>query len=549
MDGLRGLCRRPGGATIAVLGLVTALAGPAAAAGDTQPVRRAIAALTETAADPGTHADPAVPARIAPVYRARNHRPVWLRGDGNRAERLIAELRAAGRDGLRPAAYTPDRLAGLVRRADDPRGRARADLRLSAAFVAYATDLRRGRVPPEVTGRPPVAQAPRRLGARLLAKAAASDDLDAVFDDLVPGNAVYRDLREVMARYRAIAGDGGWPRVPTGRTLERGMADNTAVPALRARLAATGDLDPAAAPDAGVFGAALEAAVKRFQARHGLAVDGIVGRKTYRALNVPVAARIRQIAVNMERWRWLPADLGERSVRVNIAGFTVDVIRHGETVLSMRAVVGTPYRKTPVFTGRMTYIDVNPTWTVPPTILKTDILPELRADPGYLAEHDMTLYAGWQADSPVVDPETIDWSTVSADAFPYRIVQAPGPTNPLGRVKFMFPNRHHVYLHDTPKRGLFEKNVRTFSSGCIRVERPVALAAELLDGVPGWSRARIADLMAAGTRKRVRLPDPWPVHVTYTTVWRAADGTIQFRNDIYGRDKRLARMLFPEQSL
>jgi murein L,D-transpeptidase YcbB/YkuD len=327
------------------------------------------------------------------------------------------------------------------------------------------------------------------------------------------------------------------------------MADNTAVPALRARLAATGDLDPAAAPDAGVFGAALEAAVKRFQARHGLAVDGIVGRKTYRALNVPVAARIRQIAVNMERWRWLPADLGERSVRVNIAGFTVDVIRHGETVLSMRAVVGTPYRKTPVFTGRMTYIDVNPTWTVPPTILKTDILPELRADPGYLAEHDMTLYAGWQADSPVVDPETIDWSTVSADAFPYRIVQAPGPTNPLGRVKFMFPNRHHVYLHDTPKRGLFEKNVRTFSSGCIRVERPVALAAELLDGVPGWSRARIADLMAAGTRKRVRLPDPWPVHVTYTTVWRAADGTIQFRNDIYGRDKRLARMLFPEQSL
>jgi murein L,D-transpeptidase YcbB/YkuD len=519
-----------------------------APAAEVAPVRDAIASLATAAPDAATTAaGKSVPARLARVYRAQGYRPVWLRGDDARAKHLLAELRTADAEGLRPAEYEPDRLARLVRGAAAPEARARADLRLSQAFVAYATDLRHGRVPPSVIGRPPVAQAPRAPGPRWLGRAASSDDIDALLEDLTPSNRVYQALRQLLARYRTIAEGGGWPRVDSSRTLEVGMTD-PAVRALRARLVATGDLGGSAAASP-VFDGVLDAAVQRFQRRHGLKVDGIVGRKTYRALNVPVATRIRQIAVNMERWRWLPADLGKRSVRVNIAGFRVQVVRDGESVLSMRAVVGTPYRKTPVFTGRMTYLDFNPTWTVPPTILRQDILPKLRANAGYLAENDMTLYAGWHADADVIDPTTIDWSRVAAATFPYRIVQAPGPANPLGRVKFMFPNKHHVYLHDTPEAAQFDKAVRTFSSGCIRIEKPLELATVLLDGVRGWSRDRIAELMASGKRKRVRLPDPWPVHVTYTTVWRAADGTPHFRNDIYGRDERLARKLYPEQSL
>jgi murein L,D-transpeptidase YcbB/YkuD len=273
----------------------------------------------------------------------------------------------------------------------------------------------------------------------------------------------------------------------------------------------------------------------------------------------------------MERWRWMPDDLGQRYVLVNLAGQEVELVDSGSVRLSMRAVVGKPFRKTPVFSDEITYLEFNPDWTLPPTILREDILPELRQDPGYLAQNEMTLYAGWSAAAERLDPTTVDWAQVTPERFPYKIVQAPGPKNPLGRVKFMFPNAHHIYLHDSPAKNLFARASRAFSSGCIRVAKPFQLAEALLGGTrvtdklrkplglppatpaegdgeapvwdPAWDRALIDRLLDHGKTTPVRLAEPVPVHLTYSSAWIGEGGTMHFRPDIYGRDRALAQAL------
>jgi murein L,D-transpeptidase YcbB/YkuD len=415
---------------------------------------------------------------------------------------------------------------------------------MSGAFLRYAGDLREGRLNPERLKAKLSWDRPALAPVSALQSAMRSDDLDAHLDRLVPATPMYRELRRLLREYRALADRGGWPTLAEGDTLEPGMT-GPRVAALRQRLSASGDITVYDS-DPDQFDAGLEQAVRRFQKRHGLSVDGLVGPNTYAALNVPVEARIRQIEVNMERWRWMPDDLGRRYVMVNLAGQQVELVDSGFTELRMRAVVGKPYRETPVFSDTMTYLDFNPTWTVPPTILEEDIVPKLRENPQYLAQNDMTLYAGWSADAPVLDPTMIDWERVNPKLLPYRIVQAPGPENPLGQVKFMFPNRHHIYLHDTPSRHLFDRPVRAFSSGCIRVAEPAKLAEAVLEGTKGWDIARVKAEMADARPNRVRLADPLPVHLTYSTVWVGEGGTVNFRPDLYGRDARLAEALTAE---
>ncbi|MDZ7714473.1 MAG: L,D-transpeptidase family protein [Rhodovibrio sp.] len=516
---------------------------------------------------------PDLPRGVAPqtlrdFYAARGHAPLWLNAGVPRAQTLLDRLEAAGREGLRPVDYRPAALRADLPGLSDPAARAGLELRLSAQFLHYARDLSQGRVRPGAVDAdaPAPAQAPNAGG--LLAALAAADDPAALLDARAPANPVYRRLRRALADYRALAEAGGWPRVEAGRTLEQGMAGPD-VAALRARLRASRDLTiDSDTPDQ--FDDQLALAVRRFQDRHGLEADGIVGPKTRAALNVPVDSRIAQIEVNMERWRWMPDDLGERYLLVNLAGQEVELVESGSVRLSMRAVVGKPFRKTPVFSDEITYLEFNPDWTLPPTILREDVLPELRRDPGYLAANDMSLYAGWAAGADRLDPTTIDWAEVTPKRFPYKIVQEPGPKNPLGRVKFMFPNAHHVYLHDSPAKNLFTRASRAFSSGCIRVAKPFELAHALLGGTPVtdklrkplglppapttkaadaaadspvWDRALIDRLLDHGETTPVRLPEPVPVHLTYSTVWIGEGGTVHFRPDIYGRDRALAEAL------
>jgi murein L,D-transpeptidase YcbB/YkuD len=347
----------------------------------------------------------------------------------------------------------------------------------------------------------------------------------------------YRRLKAAYARERERAAAGGWKSLPAGPTLKPGVSDSR-IPALRARLVAGGDLAPDGAGAGESFDPALAAAVQAFQARHGLAADGAVGAGTLVELNVPIAERLSQLRVNLERARWILHDLSPEFVLVNVAGFEVYFARGGAVVWRARAQVGKPYRATPIFRAEMSYLVLNPTWTVPPGILAADILPAQRRDRGTLARKGLEVV---DMEGRVVSADSIDWSTATPRNFRYMLRQPPGPTNALGRVKFMFPNPHSVYLHDTPSRDLFERSDRAFSSGCIRVDKPLELAAFLLEGQKDWDRAALDAAIASGKTRTITLTRRVPVLILYWTAWvDAADGTLQLRRDLYGRDAKVA---------
>lgn len=507
-------------------------------------------------------------------YEGRSYRPAWSDGSGPRPalDSLLSGLRQAELEGLRPRDYHLRTLSSLLaavrfdRRGDgrpNPRELADLDLLATDAYLTYASHLLSGVVDPVTLDATSLAVPREKDLVADLSAALETGRIQASLRSLYfashPG---YFRLRSALARYRALA-ETDWPRVPEGDTLRPGHRGK-AVATLRERLKVTDDLpdgpveghEPrsgmsgghaAGADAADIFDAALEEGVRRFQRRHGLREDGIVGPATLRALNVPARDRVRQLELNLERWRWLPQDLGARYILVNIAAFQVEVIERFETVMRMRAVVGREYRQTPVFSDTMTYLVVNPSWTVPRGIAVRDKLPLVREDPGQLDRFGYKLFSDWGSDARPVNPDTVDWSEMTADRFrEMRLWQAPGPHNALGRIKFMFPNRFDVYLHDTPERELFGRVTRDASSGCIRVENPLALAAYLLRDKEGWTRDRIERLLAGGSETTVGLPRPIPIHIQYWTAWTEPDGSVQFREDIYGRDRGLEEALVAE---
>lgn len=287
----------------------------------------------------------------------------------------------------------------------------------------------------------------------------------------------------------------------------------------------------------------LVQAVMRFQERHGLEADGKVGAKSTEQLNVPVEARIRQALLNLERRRWMSDDPGARYVFVNLADFELKIVDGPKTVFDTRVVVGAPYHRTPVFSEEMKYVVINPYWNVPPSISRGELLPKIKADPGYLAERNFELLSDWSDSATVLDPHKIDWSGVTPQSFNYKLRQGPGPGNALGHMKFMFPNEFNVYLHDTPARSLFAKTERSFSHGCIRVEDVERFGAVVLNNGAEWSLDAIQAEIDSGRRTIVNLSGPLSVHITYLTAWVNKDGTVHFRNDIYGRDQILAEAL------
>jgi len=295
------------------------------------------------------------------------------------------------------------------------------------------------------------------------------------------------------------------------------------------------------------FDIALEARVKQFQHRHGLEPDGVVGQKTIGWLNKSHAQRMRQVRVNMERWRWMPAELGERRIEVNIAGFRVDVMEAERKRLSMRAIVGKPYHKTPVFSDRMSYLVLNPSWNVPWSIAVKEILPKAQTNPSYFEEKNMRVLKGWGNEPVVIDNKAVDWNSLNEDNFRYRFQQRPGDNNALGRVKFMFPNEFDVYLHDTSARSLFTNESRDFSHGCVRLEKPMDLARYLLGGEASWTQEKLDSVLESGQETEVPIRTRMPVHFMYWTVWVDGSGLPHFRDDIYERDEPLAIALIDGQ--
>ena len=359
-----------------------------------------------------------------------------------------------------------------------------------------------------------------------------SDTLAAAVAALAPRHALYLRLRAELARYRAADAAGGWPMIDAGPVLEVGMTDPR-VPVVRSRLAATGDLPATAAATGGErYDQDLSEGVTRYQARLGLVPDGMLGPRTRAELNAPPMLRIKTLRVNLERARWVLPGLGSTFVAVNIPAYRAYFVRDDSLVWSGRAVVGEPYLQTPEFQSQITSLVLNPTWTVPPQILTDEVLPDIRRDSTYLARNGMQVIDRTGA---VVNPVDVDWDRYDGRNLPYRIVQAPGSENPLGRIKFIFPNAYAVYLHDTPARALFQRSRRTFSHGCIRVQHPMALATALLNDST-WTEAALDSVVALEAETTVALPHQVPVLILYWTAWPAEDGALNFRPDVYGRD-------------
>jgi murein L,D-transpeptidase YcbB/YkuD len=477
---------------------------------------------------------------VVRFYEARQFQPAWQ--EPGRLDALIAALMDLQYDGLNPDDYHLESLKSyrLDVRTHAPLSSADlADLDLVAtdAFVLALYHVYGGKVDPVgLSSQWNFASRPihREDGLQVLLRIVEGGRIREAFAEARPQHVWYQRGRERMREYLQIQSAGGWPAVPAGETLKPGMSDPR-VPTLRKRLAVTRDL-PADAPapaDPLLYDAPLEAAVKAFQERHGLTADGAVGPGTLAAMNVPVSARLDQMRVNMERARWVLHEIKGEFVLVDIAGFHVSYFRNDEPVWTSKVVVGRDQRETPIFRSTITYVVFNPTWTIPPGILVKDKLPQLKRNPGVLKRSNIRVL---DSSGREVNPYSVNWNNYGPNRLPpYQFRQDPGPDNALGLVKIMFPNPYLVYLHDSPAKNLYDADQRTFSSGCIRVQKAFELAELVLDD-PAWDQAAIQRVIDGQQTRTVNLRTPVPVMLMYWTAQPRADGQVNFRPDIYNRD-------------
>jgi len=486
-------------------------------------------------------------------YEAEGWRPAWLTEDGAtpQARELVAVLSRADAVGLRPSDYDAFLLAERLDTLEHAGGvdHAALELALSIGAMRHVSDLRVGRVRPEKGGfQNDVSERKLDLAAFLseLVRASPPEAIATRIAAVEPRYRRYRLLKQALARYRTLAADASLSQpLAVVRKLEPGDAYRDA-PALARKLIALGDLAADARPpaDPHLYDATLVQAVERFQTRHALAVDGILGAASFAALNVPLATRVEQIELALERWRWLP-EIGPQLVGVNVPEFALYAVRReqpgvsGEDLLRMKVIVGRAFRtETPNFVGRMNEVVFRPYWNVPLSIARGEVVPKQRRDPGYFGRQGFEIVDGSGTRQPA------NASTLSAVAAgTLRVRQRPGPKNSLGLVKFLFPNRYSVYLHGTPAVSLFARARRDFSHGCIRVEDPVALAQWVLRDDPAWTRERIVEAMNGDASISVRLATPIPVFVVYATVVADDDGTTRFFADLYGQDAKLSKLL------
>jgi len=480
---------------------------------------------------------------LAEVYERRDYAPAWT--DNDQIAELVSAIKATAEDGLDPSDYHLDGVLFVqsalgAGRLDTPAEIADADLVLTDSLIRLGYHQRFGKVNPySLDSHWNFNRGLNDMDpATAIQEAIDSDSLLEYLHSMFPRGWVYTQLRDGLARYREIAANGGWPQIPEGPTLRPGATDSR-LATLMQRLAITGDMEmmQTFAPVT-EYDEVLQAGVRHFQERHGLDTDAIVGPATVNALNVSAEQRVKQLEINLERARWVLDDISDDFILVNIAGFRAYLMRDREIAWQTKVQVGRTYHQSPVFRDEMKYVVFNPTWTVPYSIASKEMLPKIKSDPEYFQTRDFDVK---DRGGNVIDPATVDWSSVSPRNFGYTLVQRPGPNNALGRVKFMFPNKHAVYLHDTPSKYLFGRAERAFSHGCIRVENPYEFA-ELLLG-PDWDQDKIAATLDSKETKTVMLPKSLPVLLMYWTAVVNKDGEVFFYNDIYKRDQNIATAL------
>lgn len=486
---------------------------------------------------------------------------VWLgdAGGPQPVSELLAILRGADTHGLMPAEYGTTQLqrsggedllapAHAVHhlRAADPQRAAALELALSVAFAAYAHDMWDGRVEPaDVSDDHEVYLQRPRLQLGGLLDRVARESVNDILGGLQPRHPAYAVLRDELTRLKQQLAEGEYLQLEYDELLEEGDQGEP-VYALMQRLSQSGDYRrplPAVAADA-QFDEAVVAAVKRFQERSAISADGLVGPETRSVMNIPLSRWIERVVVNLDRWRWLPRDLGPRYVLVNIPEYHMWLYEDNQLALEMSVIVGTTMNRTPIFSDRMEYLVFSPYWNIPYSIVRDELLPQFREDPATVTAKNMEVLDQQQG---LVDPFAVDWQQTSAADI--RVRQKPGSHNSLGLVKFMFPNSHAIYLHDTPADSLFDRSQRDFSHGCVRVEDPVTLAAHLLRDQPQWQRSEIRDAMHGGEETRVDLKQPLPVYITYFTAMPDGEGEVRLLADVYEHDQLMRNAMRRETDL
>ncbi|SNR70381.1 L,D-transpeptidase family protein [Puniceibacterium sediminis] len=472
---------------------------------------------------------------IAAFYRGRNFEPIWT-GDSPqdlaRREILLEALTMAGAHGLPVARYNADVLVAMMGNARTSRERGEVEVALSRAFIAYAHDIQSGILTPGKIVSGIKREVPLRDPVVTLTSITRGDPR-TVMRALAPTSQEYVRLMKEKLLLERKAGQGGWGPEVIADKLEQGQS-GAAVVALRNRLISMGYISRSASAS---FDAELRTAVMQFQTDHGLTADGVAGQNTLGEVNVSVVERLQSILVAMERERWmnLPEGLGKRHINVNLTDFTAQIIDDGKVTFETRAVVGAvpEDRETPEFSDVMEFMMVNPSWYVPRSIVVKEYLPKLRNDPGAVGHLQITDSSGRQVD------RATGFAQYSASSFPFSMRQPPGPSNALGEVKFMFPNKYNIYLHDTPSKSLFEREVRAFSHGCIRLADPRDFAVALLAAQTSDPEGLFLSRLRTGKESRINLETPVPVHLIYRTAFTSAKGKTSYRRDIYGRDARI----------
>ena len=481
-------------------------------------------------------------ATLLEVYEDNGFAPYWT--NQARIRELMELIGNSADHGLIPSDYNIAKLNGVLQQRiarPDAEVEAEADVLLTASLLRYAYHRRYGKIKassldPDINFRRETLN--QRAPSANIEQALASSSLTDFIEMAAPTGPVYRHLQARMKLYRDIASKGGWPTVPDGPTLRVGDND-LRVASIRKRLAATGRIEDQSSLDSTLFDQALKDAVKAFQLRHRLGQDGVVGKQTIAELNVPVEYRISQIRTSLERLRWVKLEAAETLVAVNIAGFRAFFYKDGALEWDTRVMVGKEYRQTPVFRGDIAYLEFNPTWTIPPGILRKDTLPAIKRNPDYLASKNIRVI---DHNGNFVDPSTVNWNQYK-NSVPYTLRQDPGPNNSLGTVKFIFPNKHFVFLHDTPHRELFSYEERDFSSGCIRVQDPLKLAELIMNDPVKYSRSKLKSIVDSRETQRIHPSPKVPVVIVYLTASVNADGKVRFYKDIYNRDAKVLAAL------
>ena len=472
-------------------------------------------------------------------YATRDFRPVWATAGNKTLLQLLTFIESAPDHALPLARYNTGAIEAAWNGSSAPADVAALELAAAQSYVQFAKDLHAGMLNPRSINKEMNAEWRVPETATVLAAVADAADKGAVYKTLQPSSYEYPLMMAELKRLEQIVADSSEGKlVPSGRTLRPGQSNDRVV-VLRARLQELGyDVPDMGSP---AYDDGIIAAVKAFQADAGLNTDGLVGPKTLAAINAGPKQHLKQVAVNLERLRWMNFDLGKRHIYVNIPDYMATVVDEGKPTLSFRVVVGRRSHQTAEFSDVMTHMVANPSWNVPMSIASKEYLPKLQADPTTLARQGIQMRV--RGTGEVVDSTMVDYTQYSTGNFPFVLKQTPGRHNALGRVKFMFPNKYNIYLHDTPSRSLFNRDARAYSHGCVRVQKPMDLAYTLLSLQEDDPKSYFDSILATRRETQIDLAEPIPVHIVYRTAWFDKDGKINYRADIYGRDKLVFKAL------